>query len=128
MKAFVLILLIAFPLFNFRCNDDTTPAKQKDCHDRTIADDDIVSGKTDDPKKYRCCYMNKKDDKEADYKIRCMALPIDDIDNNKIKETIEQIQKGTYAQGLKKAEVKSCDCSSSFINIGLLTFILVLFI
>ncbi len=84
------------------------PSKKSECHD-AYADKERNNGKY-------CCYIEfKKDGEKGKF---CEEYTKEEKDN--IEETIKEIEKDGF-------DVKSLDCKSSYLSIGLFSLIFLLF-
>jgi len=104
----IIILLVSLLYINSSSEpdcDDENVSKKSVCHDQTVAN----SG-------YYCCYYKSKYNEETE--TGCTSLS--QAQKNDIDKTIDEIEK---KEGIT---IKSLDCKSSFIELGLFSLILLL--
>jgi hypothetical protein len=108
MKFYNIILFASLILYIYSdsaCNSKTSADKAKDCKDLA----------TSDAEDY-CCYAKGKDENKQSLS-RCVTITKENY--NKIKDYIKSLEDKGY-------EVKKLDCKSSYLELSVLSIILLL--
>ena len=111
LKSIILRLLVFLSLFILIKNETQENKCETDLDVNDISE--CIGKQVSSPDKYCCFYHYSYLGPEAKY---CMEFPKKDIDNNKIKETINLIELGQYWESrIQTYDVISIVCESSFI-------------
>lgn len=102
------ILLVSLYIYSSNDCEQEDVSKKSVCHDKTVKD----SGKY-------CCFIKAKANGKTS--SACVSLTKEEKEN--IKKTIEEWEKAADVSG---AKIKSLDCKSSFIELGLISLIFLL--
>jgi hypothetical protein len=111
LKSIIISLLIFLSLFNLITNE----TQENKCETNLDVNDisECIGKPVSSKDNYCCFYHYSYLGPEAKY---CMEFPKKDIDNNKIKETINLIELGQYWESrIQTYDVISIVCESSFI-------------
>ena len=114
------LLILALLLYSISCktsceNPELIPSDSKECHNRA-ADDD----------KYCCYYEGHNLDTDQNEKF-CWEFIKKKIDDNKVQETIKNIEDGTDDHVSKKHNKVKLNCFASHLKIYSLLALLLLF-
>ena len=115
LHALLIILLVSLYKANEKCNSTVKPSQASDCNNREKNTDSD----------YRCCYIYQK------YTIMgsivegksCSGVTKTEFDN--IKDVIKSLKDGIEKMG-GKFDTFDIDCSSGYLYISLLSFVLFL--
>lgn len=93
-----------------------TPVEPEDCEGLTLLDQTNY-----------CCYFEGKNEQTGVFYKKCWEFKKENIDNERIQNTIEQLEKGTDDHVDKKHSGVKLDCNANYLKIfSLITFALLL--
>ena len=116
MKAFYFVLALTLLAMTYsRDCDEGQAEKAKDCNEANF----------DKTQYHRCCFVDSKGTKDGQDINLKICKPISKADFDKIKETVEKLEKQMEDENYKSVKVK-IDCSSNYIVLSTLSLILFL--
>ena len=117
IESLVFACLIYGGLSSTTCeNDEIQVTEAKICHSLSTSEDDSY-----------CCYYTGKNLETGKNEVNCWEFKKFRIDNDKVFDTIKEIEKGTDDHVTKKHESVKLDCQGSYIKNILILLSLFLF-
>ena len=118
MKFYIIFSLITIS-FNIRA---TTQCQHMPARSKRVCFDFY---KGVDSQGYHCCYSKEKFNGTGEYYYECFDLNQYEYDH--IKETIKNIENDYYYKKGFDITIKSLDCNSYYLQLGIISFVFLLF-